>query len=73
MPIVPRPPRVPYEDDDVCPTTPFGPGKEWPTTPEITHGVGEYKNLDEKQYRKWTPLKHLHPGPLGFIDASKEG
>lgn len=41
MPIIPRPERVEKNDDDVCPATPYGPGgPDWPTSRELTHGVG---------------------------------
>lgn len=33
--------EYPHHDPDVCPATPFGPGgDDWPTSTELTHGVG---------------------------------
>lgn len=61
MPLVPEPPRVPLPDEEPVPSTP----DRWGLSAGDL-SVGEYKNLDEVKYRKWTPLKHLHPGPLGF-------
>jgi hypothetical protein len=39
VPYVPRTDPV-KDDPDVCPATPFGPGREWRESVELTHGVG---------------------------------
>lgn len=72
MSYVPAPVRVPKKDDDVAPATPFGPpytpDTDWPTTPEITHGIGDIKDVTpgDVVFEEHEPLVHLHPGPLGF-------
>jgi hypothetical protein len=55
-------------DPDVLPPTPFGPGDEWPATYELMVGVGSFMNADSDfEPKKYVPVKHLHPGPLGFV------
>jgi hypothetical protein len=71
MPMVPAPDRVFKNDDDVCPTTPHGPGRDWPQTYEMTHGVGSLSDVTpfdpDVEFLAYDEPKHLHPGPLGFV------
>ena len=55
------------------PATPWGPNPDYGDLPQRAGdlAVGEYKNLDEVRYRKHTPLKHFHPGPLGFVPTEE--
>lgn len=61
MAIVPQPERVPLP-----------PGEPVWTVPDIgiympgDFNLGDIKPINDVAYRKHTPLKHFHPGPLGF-------
>jgi hypothetical protein len=65
------PPSFPKRDDDVCPATPHGPGDDWPSTYELTVGVGEVRDITpadpDVEFVTYDEPKHLHVGPLGFV------
>lgn len=80
MPDVPRPaPREPLPDAEPIPATPWGPHPEWSDVGQRAGdlGIGEVKDMTPADpdlvFLQYEQVKHLHPGPLGFIPTDKGG